>query len=87
MSLLPVKEINSCWSELEKNVAGNTPDNGERLLSAPFNTDLFLPYGHVGRIVTLLPRTFEAGVRFPAQPQVGMLVVACCWFAVYRTEP
>ena len=26
-------------------------------------------------------------VRFPAQPQVGKLVVACCWSAVYSTEP
>ena len=32
------------WSELEKKVAGNPSDNGERLLSAPYNTDTFLPY-------------------------------------------
>ena len=31
--------------------------------------------------------TPEAGVRFPAWPQVGKLVVACHWSAVYSTEP
>ena len=40
-----------------------------------------LPYGysrgHGGRVVTLSPPTFEAGVRFPARPRVGKLVVAC----------
>ena len=29
----------------------------------------------------------EAGVWFPAQPQVGKLVVACRWLAVYSIEP
>ena len=43
--------------------------------------------GHGGRVVTLSPPTSEAGVRFPAQPQVGKLVVACHWSAVYSTEP
>ena len=43
--------------------------------------------GHGGRVVTLSPPTSEAGVRFPAQPQVGKLVVACRWPAVYSTEP
>ena len=43
--------------------------------------------GHGGRVVTLLPPTSEIGVRFPAQPQVGKLVVACPWSAVYSTEP
>ena len=43
--------------------------------------------GHGGRVVTLSPPTSEAGVRFPARPQVGKLVVACCWSAVYSTEP
>ena len=33
--------------------------------------------GHGGRVVTLSPPTSEAGVRFPAWPQVGKLVVAC----------
>ena len=32
--------------------------------------------GQGGRVVTLLPHTSEARVRFPAQPQVGKLVVA-----------
>ena len=31
--------------------------------------------------------TSEAGVRSLAQPQVGKLVVACRWSAVYSTEP
>ena len=31
--------------------------------------------------------TSEARVWFPAQPQVGKLVVACLWSAVYSTEP
>ena len=33
--------------------------------------------GHGGRVVTLSPPTSEIGVRFPARPQVGKLVVAC----------
>ena len=43
--------------------------------------------GHGGRLVTLSPPTSEAGVWFPALPQVGKLVVACHWSAVYSTEP
>ena len=43
--------------------------------------------GHGGRVVTLWPPTSEAGVQFPARPQVGKLVVACGWSAVYSTEP
>ena len=43
--------------------------------------------GHGGRVVTLSPPTSEAGVRSPARPQVGKLVVACRWWAVYSTEP
>ena len=43
--------------------------------------------GHGGRVVTLWPPTSEAGVQFPAWPQVGKLVVACRWSAVYSTEP
>ena len=38
MVLPPVEEINNRWSGLEKKVAGNPDDNGERLLSAPYNT-------------------------------------------------
>ena len=44
MCLPPVEEINSRWIELEKKVAGNPSENGERLHSAPFNTETFLPY-------------------------------------------
>ena len=44
MCLPPVVEINARWSELEKKVAGNPSENGERLHSAPFNSDTFLPY-------------------------------------------
>ena len=43
--------------------------------------------GHGVRVVTLSPPTSEAGVRSPARPQVGKLVVACHWLAVYSTEP
>ena len=43
--------------------------------------------GHGGRVVTLSPPTSEAGVRSPARAQVGKLVVACRWSAVYSTEP
>ena len=43
--------------------------------------------GHGGRVVTLSPPTSEAGVQSPALSQVGKLVVACCWSAVYSTEP
>ena len=46
-----------------------------------------LGLGHGGRVVTLSPPTSEAGVRFTALPQVGKLVVACHWLAVYSTEP
>ena len=38
-------------------------------------------------MVTLSPPTSEAGVRSPAWPQVGKLVVACRWSAVYSAEP
>ena len=43
--------------------------------------------GDGGRVESLLPPTSEAGVQFPAWPQVGRLVVACCWSTVYSTEP
>ena len=43
--------------------------------------------GHGGRVVTLLPPTSEAKVRFLTRPQVGKLVVACRWSTVYSTEP
>ena len=38
-------------------------------------------------LVTLSLPTSEIGVRFLAQTQVGKLVVACRWLAVYSTEP
>ena len=44
LSLPPVEKINNRWTEMEKKVAGNPSENGERLLSAPYNTDTFLPY-------------------------------------------
>ena len=43
--------------------------------------------GHSGRVVTLSTPTSEAGVPFPAWPQVGKLVADCRWSAVYSTEP
>ena len=51
------------------------------------NLTFIVARGHGGRVVTLSPPTSEAGVWFPARPQVGKLVVACCWSAVYSTEP
>ena len=41
-------------------------------------------WGHGGRVVTLSFPISEAGVGSPAQPEVGKLVVACRWSAVYR---
>ena len=38
-------------------------------------------------VVTLSPPISEAWVQFLARPQVGKLVVACRWSAVYSTEP
>ena len=52
-----------------------------------FITLTILVGGRGGRVVALSPPTSEAGVRFPAWPQVGKLVVACRWSAVYSTEP
>ena len=43
--------------------------------------------GHRGRVATLSPPTSEIGVRIPNRPQVGKLVAACHWSAVYSTEP
>ena len=47
----------------------------------------WLKRGHGGRVVTLSPPTSEAGVRSLSRPEVGKLVVACHWSAVYSTEP
>ena len=44
-------------------------------------------WGHGGRVVTLSPPTSEARVRSPSWPEVGKLVVAYRWSAVYSTEP
>ena len=43
--------------------------------------------GHSGRVVTLSPLTSVAGVGSPSWTQVGKLVVACRWSAVYSTRP
>ena len=43
--------------------------------------------GTMVAVVTPLLPISEIGVRFPARPQVGKLVVACRWSAVYSTEP
>ena len=48
---------------------------------------VYLIGGHGGRVGTLSPPTSEAGVQSPTRPQVGKLVVACRWSAVYSTEP
>ena len=52
-----------------------------------YNKGVFIIQGHGGRVVTLSPPTSEAGVRSPSWPQVGKLVVACRWSAVYSKEP
>ena len=53
-----------------------------------FIVDQYCVYvrGHGGRVVTLSPPTSEAGVRFPARPQVGKLVVACGQFTVQNPD-
>ena len=48
---------------------------------------IFITIEWGGGGATLSPPTSEAGVRFPARPQVGKLVVASHWSAVYSTEP
>ena len=69
------------------------PDKSKLLVfGKSYNSDINIVFndsigGHSGRVVTLLPPTSEAGVRFPAWPQVGKLVVACRWSAFYSTEP
>ena len=42
--------------------------------------------GHGGAVVRHSPPTSEIQVWIPAWPQVGKLVVACHWSAVYSTE-
>ena len=54
-------------------------------LRVVFNAELFR--GHGGRVVKFSPPTSEIGVWFLARTQVGKLVVACSWSAVYSTEP
>ena len=49
--------------------------------------DHTLPYSRCCTYLLSSSPTSEAGVRFPARPQVGKLVVACRWSAVYSTEP
>ena len=56
-------------------------------VSSLANWAIIFVEGHGDRVVTLSPPTSEIGVHFPARPQVGKLVVACCWSAVYSTEP
>ena len=69
------------------------PDKSKLLVfGKSYNSDINIVFndsigGHGGRVVTLSPPTSEDGVRFPAWPQVGKLVVASHWLAVYSTEP
>ena len=60
---------------------------GNFFLTQDHNASDRVVRGHGGRVVTLLPSTSEARVRFPVWPQVRKLVVSCRWFAVYSTEP
>ena len=62
-------------------ITDNNINHGPEAFS--YSLNFFLVTGHSGRVVTLSPPTSEAGVRFPARPQVGKLVVACRWSAVY----
>ena len=55
--------------------------------SVPCETLNKLDGGQGGGVVTLSSPTSEIGVRFPTLLQVGKLVVACRWAAVYSTEP
>ena len=59
------------------------------IVQSPDMTDnnINIKRGHGGRVITLSPPTSEAGVRSPSWPEVGKLVVACRWSAVYSTEP
>ena len=63
-------------------------DNYGILLNPLEYPEVLMKYrGHGGRVATLSPPTSEAGVRSPPWSQVGKLVVACRWSAVYSTEP
>ena len=92
----PTKQANTHWGQNPKpkcavrykddlEVKGQTQGKDVRfyIKSKPKN----LRGGHGGRVVTLSTPTSEPGVRFLARPQVGKLVVACRWSAVYSTEP
>ena len=70
----------TCW----KSWAGNLLMWSDLTLGHSFKVK---QRGHGGRVVTLSPPTSEARVRLLAWPQVGKLVVACRWSAVYSTEP
>ena len=77
---------------LFKSMSGPASRRCDILILAHLNQNCFnlhrkLFYLSKWPMVTLSPPTSEAGVRFPAQPQVGKLVVACGWSAVYSTEP
>ena len=65
--------------DIVQSINSNTNSNS----NWTFIGELNLPYS----VVTLSPPTSEARVRFPAQPQVGKLVVVCHSLAVYSTEP
>ena len=71
------------------NLLGRSNSFPPHTISFPPLTNSFplLIRGHGGRAVILSPPTSETGVQFPARPQVGKLVVACHWLAVYSTEP
>ena len=62
------------------------------LLSIKNEIQLFLgctcsPYHFSRKVLTLSPPTSEIRVHIPAQNQVGKLVVACHWSAIYSTKP
>ena len=84
MTLLLVFRLLKCQIECSLGAdVGEVNNKIEELHVIPIT----LLRGHGGRVVTLPPPTSEAGVQFPAWPHVGELIVACCWSAVYSTEP
>ena len=82
-------QINKCTWPRSQAVSNSSTDQAQGCLTSTWYIP-WLSFFDIKRIrgcCTLLPPYSENGVRFPAQPQVGKLVVACCWSAVYSTEP
>ena len=83
MTTVMTQKIQNLLAYCTQNNLHNNPTSNNHYLLAL--NQLFR--GHSGRVVTFSPPMFEAGVWFLAWPQMGKLVVACRWSAVYSTEP